>query len=127
MFGLDFNLVGWDTNFRNWLDAMLGGNGVLRGPLIACVAISIVGYVIYCVTTSSGVLFGNFAPKVRRNNQIAFEGAGTVWGSDRELKELMAFGNYQKLGEHSATGNYVSVDDQGNELSQIRVTRWSSD
>ena len=127
MSGLALNITLWTNQFKAWLDFMIGNDGVLKGPLIAFVAISIVGYAIYYATTSGGILFGAFHPKVRRDNRVAFEGAGTVWGSDRELQELLAMGNYQKLSGKASSTDYVSADEEGNELSKIRVTRWSSD
>jgi hypothetical protein len=123
--GLD--VQAWSDAFMKWRAFMIGDEGVLRGPLIAFLAVSIVGYAIYYVTTSGGILFGSFHPKVRRDNRVAFEGAGTVWGSDRELQELLAMGNYQKLSGKATSTDYVSADEEGNEVSKIRVTRWSSD
>ena len=125
--GLALNMQTWTLGFQNGIDFMIGRQGILRGPLIAFLAITIVGYAIYYVTTSGGILFGSFHPKVRRDNRVAFEGAGTVWGSDRELQELLAMGNYQKLSGKATSTDYVSADEEGNEVSKIRVTRWSSD
>jgi hypothetical protein len=126
--GLNVNL--WAAQWQTWMTFMFGyapTMGVLTGPLIAFLAVTLAGYAIYYVSTSGGILFGAWTPKVRRANRIQFDGAGTVWGSDRELQELLAFGDYQKVEGKATTQTYVSISDQGEEQSQIRVTRWSGD
>ena len=125
--GFALNVDLWTTQFKAWLDFMLGSSGVLRGPLIAFLAVTLAGYAIYYVTTSGGILFGTFSMRTRRDNRVQFEGVGTVWGTDRELHELLAMGNYQKLSGKATTTDYVSADAEGNEQSKIQVTRWSGD
>ncbi len=125
---LALNLDLWVTQFKQWLDFMIGNpNGVLRGPLIAFVGITLAGAAIYYARTSAGILFGVWSPKARRKNRIEFAGAGTVWGTDRELSELLAFSDYQRVSGKPTTDTYVSLDAEGSEQSEIKVTRWSSD
>lgn len=124
----DSNLfLNWWNGFQTWLIQLFGSSGPFRGPLIAFVGISVVGYVIYYAVSSGGILFGAWPAKARRTNRVEFTGVGTVWGTDRELQELLRMGNYQSLSGKEHSTSYVSTDDEGNELSSIRVTRWSSD
>ncbi len=125
--GLALNMQLWTSGFQRWLDYLLGANGVLRGPLIAFVAISLVSAAIYYVLSAQGILFGSHTPKVRRDNRVAFEGAGTVWASDQELNAMIKDVGYEKVEGRATSTDYVATDEEGNELSKIKVTRWSSD
>lgn len=111
----------WSAVFGAWLDFMLGPSGVLRGPIVAFVGISIAGMAIYYVVTSMGILF---TPS--RRNRVRFVGAGTVWGTDREVDDLLSMG-YERVDGKPQTSTYVLRDDDGTELSMIKVTRWQPD
>ncbi len=124
--GLGLNIDLWTTQFKGWIDFLIGPSGFLRGPLVAYVGIALVGYAIYYALSSGGILFGSLHPSARRN-RVSFEGAGTVWGSDRELKDLLNMGDYQRVEGKATTTDYVSIDADGNEQSKIQVTKWSSD
>lgn len=127
MLGDSHLFLNWWANFQIWMTQIFGPSGPLRGPIIAFVGITILGYVIYYAVSSGGILFGAWPARARRTNRVEFAGVGTVWGTDRELEELLRQGNFKSLGGKSTSTAYVSTDDEGNELGHIRVTRWSGD
>jgi hypothetical protein len=124
------NLDLWRDTFNMWVDRFLGdaqgnGGGLFRGPLIAYLGITIVGVILY---RGRGFLASLFNAPIVRNNRVEFKGVeGVSWGTDQEVDDLLAMGNYQKLSGKKTTDEYVSVDDEGNEQSRIKVTRWSGD
>ena len=123
--GIDINA--WTLGFQRGIDFLIGPTGLLRGPALAFLAITIVGYAIYYGTSIAGVMFGTFSMRTKRVNRLQFEGAGTVWGTDRELQAMLNMGDYQKLSGKATTEDYVSTDAEGNEQSKLTVTRWSTD
>jgi hypothetical protein len=124
--GLALNIQLWTDGFKNGIDFMIGNNGFIKGPLIAFIAIVIVGFAADTALNIAEKLFGTNRHGTRLN-QMAFAGADTVWGSDKETKEMLKFGQYQRLGEKRSTDEYVSIDAEGREQSRLSVTRWSGD
>jgi len=124
------NLELWRDSFNLWIDRYIGDGpqgtgGIFRGPLIAFLAITIVTLVVYHGRDFLSRLFN--APMVR-NNRVEFQGvAGATWGTDQQVDDLLKMGNYQELSGRKTTREYVSTDEEGNEQSRIKVSRWSSD
>lgn len=125
---MNFDL--WQNTFNTWVDRFLGdasggGGGLLRGPLIAFLGITVVSAILFY---GRGFLAQLFNAPIVRNNRVEFKGVeGASWGTDKEVDALLEMGNYQKLSGKPQTDEYVSVDNEGNEQSRIKVTRWSSD
>ena len=119
------NLDVWRDTFNNWVSALIGNGGLLSGPLIAWLGITIVGMIVYQARGFLSRLFN--APHVR-NNRVEFAGVqGATWGTDKETDDLLEMGNYQKLSGKAHTDEFVSIDEEGHEQSKIKVTRWSGD
>lgn len=87
------NLDLWRDTFNTWVDLYLGdasgdGGGLVRGPLIAFLAITIVGAILFHGREFLSQLFS--APLVR-NNRVGFKGVEDAsWGTDKEVDELLA-------------------------------------
>jgi len=118
------NVQFWVDRFKEGLDFVIGNNGVLKGPLIAFIAITVVGLVIEEIGKVVGILFGVKNPRL---TQVTFAGAGSVWASSEEVNDLLEWGQYQKVGRRLDSSDYVALDSEGRELSRITVTRWLGD
>jgi len=129
-----FNVQLWVESWGTWIRFMIGpggsgqNQGLLWGAIILFVAIVVAERAIYFGQDSLAALFGGrLLKRTTRNQAVEFAGVGTVWGSEREVNDLLKMGNYQELRGKETTTDYVSVDDQGHEQSRIKVHRWSGD
>ena len=123
---LNMNFTLWQSTFNQWVAFALGKDGFLYPPMMIVVVLGIVGVILYTFRDTIGILFGATA-SFKRNVRVQFEGANTVWGSEKETHEFIDQMGYQKIESKAQSSDYVLTDEEGNEQSKIRVSSWSSD